>query len=566
MVDSWHNFFYLRFDPGGSLMIDKPPLGLWLETLSVKVVGFHYWALALPQAVAGVAAVGLLFRIVRPRYGANVALAAAGILAISPVGVATARNNTFDTVTMLLGLLAAAALMRFVESARLQWLALCGVLLGLGFNVKMAEALLPLPAFFVYYLTTRPRGTRLVFKHAAVFVVPLIVVSFAWVAAVGLTPAGDRPVVYNGSGNSIWNLTFRYNGIDRVLGRQPQERIRASGAASGATDTENLLEASTTPARSPLRLLTGRLGSQLGWFLPLAACGLGVMVRKRPRNHQDVLWGTWLLIGVVYFSVAIGALPQYLEAISGPVALAAGLGLVAIVEGLIAGRRIALAAALVIGSYDAWLVSRWSGETRAVIPVVLVCLVGLVVFCIPRVRRIALTTWLPSATVAGALVIAPLAWSIETTVEPATGSATRYPVAGPDELRAYAPAAGGDEPVSDSGDPALRLLESQPASSYLVLTERALFGNAARYVLVTNRPVLTLDSFQGDQFLAARTIAALVDAGRLRYLELPADGPWTDSGSPLGKWFLGNCTPVEPNVATPLGGESFLYHCSPEGS
>jgi 4-amino-4-deoxy-L-arabinose transferase-like glycosyltransferase len=30
MLDNWHNFFFVSFDPGGFVSIDKPPLGFWL--------------------------------------------------------------------------------------------------------------------------------------------------------------------------------------------------------------------------------------------------------------------------------------------------------------------------------------------------------------------------------------------------------------------------------------------------------------------------------------------------------------------------------------------------------
>src|SRR6201993_5194746 len=29
MLDSWHTFFFVSFDPGGFVTVDKPPLGLW---------------------------------------------------------------------------------------------------------------------------------------------------------------------------------------------------------------------------------------------------------------------------------------------------------------------------------------------------------------------------------------------------------------------------------------------------------------------------------------------------------------------------------------------------------
>jgi hypothetical protein len=40
MLDSWHNFFFVSFDPGGFVSIDKPPLGFWLQAASAKVFGF----------------------------------------------------------------------------------------------------------------------------------------------------------------------------------------------------------------------------------------------------------------------------------------------------------------------------------------------------------------------------------------------------------------------------------------------------------------------------------------------------------------------------------------------
>jgi 4-amino-4-deoxy-L-arabinose transferase-like glycosyltransferase len=40
MLDSWHNFLFVSFDPGGFVSIDKPPLRFWLQAASAKVFGF----------------------------------------------------------------------------------------------------------------------------------------------------------------------------------------------------------------------------------------------------------------------------------------------------------------------------------------------------------------------------------------------------------------------------------------------------------------------------------------------------------------------------------------------
>ena len=40
MLLSWHNFFFMAFDPGGFITTDKPPLGFWLQVLCAKLFGF----------------------------------------------------------------------------------------------------------------------------------------------------------------------------------------------------------------------------------------------------------------------------------------------------------------------------------------------------------------------------------------------------------------------------------------------------------------------------------------------------------------------------------------------
>ena len=33
MLQSWSNFFFIAAEPGGSVTVDKPPLGLWIEAV-----------------------------------------------------------------------------------------------------------------------------------------------------------------------------------------------------------------------------------------------------------------------------------------------------------------------------------------------------------------------------------------------------------------------------------------------------------------------------------------------------------------------------------------------------
>lgn len=112
MLDSWHNFFFVSFDPGGFVTIDKPPLGFWLQVASAWLFGFTPFSIFLPQALAGVLSVILLYYLVRRHFGAIAGLLAALALALSPISVVTNRNNTIDSVlalTLLLGAWAGAA-------------------------------------------------------------------------------------------------------------------------------------------------------------------------------------------------------------------------------------------------------------------------------------------------------------------------------------------------------------------------------------------------------------------------------------------------------------------------
>src|SRR5579871_5240037 len=65
MSGSWHDFLFASFDPSGVMTVDKPPLALWVQALSVRVFGFHPLAILAPQALMGVASVLLVYDLVR---------------------------------------------------------------------------------------------------------------------------------------------------------------------------------------------------------------------------------------------------------------------------------------------------------------------------------------------------------------------------------------------------------------------------------------------------------------------------------------------------------------------
>ena len=73
--------------------MDKPPLGLWLQSASAAIFGFHPLSVLLPEALCVVATVAVVYLIVAPRCGVWPGIAAAATLAVFPSLVASASRQ-----------------------------------------------------------------------------------------------------------------------------------------------------------------------------------------------------------------------------------------------------------------------------------------------------------------------------------------------------------------------------------------------------------------------------------------------------------------------------------------
>src|SRR4051794_23587718 len=84
--ESWKAFFFGSSDAANAITVDKTPLSLWPMALSIRVFGLSSWSLLVPQAVEGVAAVGLLYATVRrTTRSTGAGLVAGAVLATTPV-------------------------------------------------------------------------------------------------------------------------------------------------------------------------------------------------------------------------------------------------------------------------------------------------------------------------------------------------------------------------------------------------------------------------------------------------------------------------------------------------
>src|SRR5690606_22305437 len=112
---NWTAYLFGSLDAANAITVDKTPASLWVMSLSVRLFGLNPWAVLAPQALAGVACVGVLYATVRRWYGHAAGLLAGVVLAVTPVAVLMFRYNNPDALLTLLLVLAAWACVRAVE-------------------------------------------------------------------------------------------------------------------------------------------------------------------------------------------------------------------------------------------------------------------------------------------------------------------------------------------------------------------------------------------------------------------------------------------------------------------
>lgn len=323
MLRSWHNFFFVSFDPGGLIMVDKPPLGLWVQALSAKLFGFTPLAVLLPEAIIGVLSVALLYLVLARRLGGWAGVAGALALAVFPSFVAISRTNNVDALLIILMILACEAALRACERGRWGALLCSGALIGLAFNTKTLAAYLIVPGIALAFLLCAPGSLRKRLLQLLAGGAVLLAVSAAWMLAVELTPASQRPFVGSSTDNTELGLTFSYNGFGRVGGQTGgpgQIPVGAGGVAKrvapgkGGSAKPSPVHTVKAPSAPPVFLANGRernpiafggpvgplrlfergLGNQGAWLLPFALVGLlgfALLVlmpeRGRPESRVD---------------------------------------------------------------------------------------------------------------------------------------------------------------------------------------------------------------------------------------------------------------------------------------
>lgn len=352
MTQSFHNFFFVSFDPAGVVSVDKPPVGMWVQAIFALIFGYHGWAMLLPQALAGAGSSLLMYILTTKYFGRLAGLVAALAFALTPAAVVASRNNTMDMQLVFVLLAATWYLFKAIEKEKWRFLFAAAVLIGVGFNVKMLQAYLILPAAAVTYLIFSQEKISRRIIGSIISLVIVLAVSLSWVLAVDFTPAENRPYVGSSTDNTVMELIIGHNGLERLYGRggsnsranssrtrvtpddgqlsdgntkktriddtnggQSSKNINVSknksmpqtrGGSNLGANTAGGRNNGTASARSggggagnnigtagPLRLWSSNLYGQISWLLVFAMIGILACIRKFNIRRLTVRQGVW---------------------------------------------------------------------------------------------------------------------------------------------------------------------------------------------------------------------------------------------------------------------------------
>jgi 4-amino-4-deoxy-L-arabinose transferase-like glycosyltransferase len=579
-------FLFGSYDAADVVTVDKPPMALWPQVVSVWILGYRPWAILLPQVLEGVAAVVVLHRAVRRWWAAHsprtafaaeaVPLLAALVLALSPVTVAIDRDNNPDTFLVLLLVVAAYALTRALPRGSTGWLVLAAVATGCGFVTKMLAAWMIVPALAVAFLLAAPGSWARRAGQVAVAGVALAVSSLWWPAMVSLWPS-PKPWIGGSTDGSAWDLIVGYNGLGRVFG----QHVGPPRPPAGPAPPPSAVHAGPPPGggppggafggadAGPLRMFSPSTGTQISWLLPLVLLVLvlavvigvrvlrsGALARPAPGEPASAarqalggwaLWGTWLVVVGAVFSISTGIFhPYYTSELAPAVAALAAVG------GGVLGRRYrtgpwwpVLPVAVALTAGWAWVLAgrtpAWNAWFR---PTVLA--LGATAVLVLVLARL-----LPRAGLRGTAVVlslvtvlaGPAVWSGSTSFARSTTTTSGVmPTAGPNPMtamfaeQARDPAAAAvfarlSATVAGRLTPdQARMLDLVRARSVGVPITLAVEGGAitaSPYVISSDATIVAMGGFMGtDPAPDVAQLAGWVGSGRVRFvLEAGHGGP-----------------------------------------
>ncbi|KAA6472997.1 glycosyltransferase family 39 protein [Bacillus swezeyi] len=584
MTQNFHNFFYASFDPSGFVSVDKPPLVLWIQTIFAKIFGVHTWSVILPQALAGVGSVYLLYIMIKPRFGKGAARISALVMALTPIAAAVSRTNNIDSMLVFTLLFSTWCLMRAVKQGKLIWLLAAFGLVGLGFNMKMLQAFMVLPAFLLFYLIAAKAKWKKKIISAVLSLIVLTGIALSWAFVVDYTSADSRPYVGSSQTNSVLELAFGYNGTERLLGqttgnmngfRGDMQAPGGNGSSDGHSQTQDgntpnggqggpgggkggpgggnggggqSMNMFGTGDAGPLRLFQSALSGQISWMLPFALFGLLGMIiswfrdrrEKADEMKETLFWAAWLVPVAGFFSIAGFFHHYYLIMLAPPIAALSGIGWYAM-YGLYKNQKdwasyLLPAAVLITAAFQVYILSGYTEQIGSAWMYVLAILglgVTIALLMLKRSHPFGKQLTIISLFI---LLLTPVYWSATPLLY---GGNSVLPESGPQQKSSMGGRGGGM--FSSEVDEGLLsyLREQNTGEEYLFATLTTV--TAAPYIIHADESVMALGGFNStDPILTVGELKNLVKEGKVKYFLISDDS----GNSQLVSWIKENGTEI----------------------
>ncbi|MET8997377.1 glycosyltransferase family 39 protein [Amycolatopsis sp. NPDC004169] len=535
-TQSWKAWLFGSLDSGNVLTVDKPPAALWVGTAFARIFGFSSFTVLAPQALMGVASVGILYLTVKRSAGPVAGLLAGAMLAVTPVAALMFRFNNPDALLVLLLVAGAYFLVRATETASPRWLALAGAAIGFGFLTKMMQAFLVLPAFGLVYLLAAPTSLGRRLLHLGGAVVALVVSAGWFIALVELWPTASRPYIGGSEGDSLLELALGYNGLGRIFGGEGN-----GGGMGGGMGGNTAFGGST----GLFRMFGASFGTEVSWLLPAALIGLVAglwFTRRAPRTDATraalLLWGGWLVVTAAVFSFMSGTVhPYYAVAMAPPIAALVAISGRALWRGRahLAPRAVLAGMVVVTAVWSFILLDRtpeWFPALRWIVAVLGVLVGTVLVMGVPASRRLVAVV---GAAVVLTIGVSSAAYGVETASVAHSGS---IPTSGPTSSAMGGGFGGG----FDDSSTAMGALLAKTTTKWAAATTGS--QSAASLELASGKAVIGIGGWSGsDPAPTLEEFKAYVAAGEVKYyIEGGRGGGPGGGSSEITDWVTANFT------------------------
>lgn len=369
MLTSFKNFFFLSFDPSGFVSLNKPPIGLWIQSIFGKIFGVSGFALILPEALAGTLCVFILYILIKRYFGFIAGIMAALILAITPIYVAVSRTNDFQTILILFMLLSIMPAIKAAKTGNIKYLIVSVIIVGIAFNTNRLESFIIIPAIYLTYIFSESEGEKRVIeryvcgitfitqerekvslkakiKCLILATIVLLVVSLSWSFLVDLVPVNARPYVGDSTTNSEIELVLnQHNQVSNKINSNINLNYDGDNTLSYNTLNENefiknynewnTIHKDNKTQFGIFRLFQdNNLSDQIAWFLPLAIISLIVSIinkrkiiaLKSTKNIIIMFFSIWFVTEFLYFSFVYSNIYD-LATLAVPTAALCGIGI-----------------------------------------------------------------------------------------------------------------------------------------------------------------------------------------------------------------------------------------------